>query len=671
MDKKQSDENTINKYALISVFDKTGVDELSAYLSTAGYTIIATGNTYNYLKNIAGIKLKKIDEITNFPEILSGRVKTLHPAVFGGILSLREDKNHLRDLVENSINFIDFVIVNLYPFKEMKDKDITFDEKLEYIDIGGVSLLRAAAKNFKYVTVLSDPRQYAQIIPYLKICGNRLNGESNSCGQVGQDQDKFNNINNSENTTKSINNNINNANNKISNVNNVHSINNMGVVGKLGGQNNKNAEIPLSIKFGLAVEVFKQTSEYDDEIFSFLNLKLNSEYKSLYNNNLILNDVISEENGNFNINGVLNYKSLDDESLILKLNKTKTLRYGENPHQQASFYDINIINNNINSNNNNNINNNTMKVCINQTDLNNSNFIKLSGKAISYNNLLDIDSCLDIIRDFYFPPDKEDRQNKENKENIKEYFSVIVKHTNPCGAAISGISLKDAFIKAKKADELSSFGGIIGFNGILDEETALEIKPMFVEVIIAPDFKEEALDILKSKKNTIIIKVSKDFILSSSQVVLKSAAGGILIQEKDIKKDEVSGFKVVSDIKPDESQFNDLIFAWKIAKHVKSNAIVYAKNGVTRGIGAGQMSRIDSAKFAYEKMLSSYGSKIEECVMASDGFFPFKDSIEYAKKIGISAIIEPGGSIRDNEVIEEANKSKMPIVFTGIRHFKH
>ncbi|MHB1646354.1 MAG: hypothetical protein EVG15_04985 [Candidatus Acididesulfobacter diazotrophicus] len=647
MDRKQSDENIINKYALISVFDKTGIDELSAYLSMAGYTIVATGNTYNYLKNIAGIKLKKIDEITNFPEILSGRVKTLHPAVFGGILSLREDKNHLRDLAENSINFIDFVIVNLYPFKEMKDKDITFDEKLEYIDIGGVSLLRAAAKNFKYVTVLSDPRQYAQIIPYLKICGNKLNGESNSCRH---NADKFNNVNN--------------VNNK----------KNISAVNKSDIKNNENAEIPLSIKFGLAVEVFKQTSEYDGEIFSFLNSELNSEYKPQHSNNLISNDAISGENGNFNINGVLNSKSLDDESLIVKLNKTETLRYGENPHQQASFYDINIINNNISGNNNNNINNNKMKAYINPTDLNNSNFIKLSGKAISYNNLLDIDSCLDIIRDFYFSPYKEDKQNKEdknNKENIKEYFSVIVKHTNPCGAAISGISLKDAFIKAKKADELSSYGGIIGFNGTLDEETALEIKPMFVEVIVAPDFKEEALDILKSKKNTIIIKVSKDFILSSSQVVLRSAAGGILIQEKDIRKDEVSGFKVVSDIKPDESQFNDLIFAWKIAKHVKSNAIVYAKNGVTCGIGAGQMSRIDSAKFAYEKMLFSYGSKIEECVMASDGFFPFKDSIEYAKKIGISAIIEPGGSIRDNEIIEEINKSKMPLVFTGIRHFKH
>ncbi len=656
MDKKQSYENTINKYALISVFDKTGIDELSAYLSITGYTIIATGNTYNYLKNIAGIKLKKIDEITNFPEILSGRVKTLHPAVFGGILSLREDENHLRDLAENSINFIDFVIVNLYPFKEMKDKDITFDEKLEYIDIGGVSLLRAAAKNFKYVTVLSDPRQYVQIIPYLKMCGNKLTGELNSCGL---DADKFNSINNSENAAYSI--------------NNVNNKNNISAVNKSDIKNNENVEIPLSLKFGLAVEVFKQTSEYDGEIFSFLNSELNSEYKSQHNNNLISHDAISEENGNFNINGVLNSKSLDDESLILKLNKTETLRYGENPHQQASFYDINIINNNISGNNNNNINN-KMKVCINPTDLNNSNFIKLSGKAISYNNLLDIDSCLDIIRDFYFPPYKEDKQNKENKnnkENIKEYFSVIVKHTNPCGAAISGISLKDAFIKAKKADELSSYGGIIGFNGTLDEETALEIKPMFVEVIVAPDFKEEALDILKSKKNTIIIKVSKDFILSSSQVVLRSAAGGILIQEKDIQKDGTSGFKVVSDIKPDESQFNDLIFAWKIAKHVKSNAIVYAKNGVTCGIGAGQMSRIDSAKFAYEKMLSSYGSKIEECVMASDGFFPFKDSIEYAKKIGISAIIEPGGSIRDNEIIEEINKSKMAIVFTGIRHFKH
>ncbi|RZD16769.1 MAG: bifunctional phosphoribosylaminoimidazolecarboxamide formyltransferase/IMP cyclohydrolase [Candidatus Acididesulfobacter guangdongensis] len=605
------------KYALISVFDKTGIDELSIYLSSAGYTIIATGNTYNYLKNIDGIKLKKIDEITNFPEILSGRVKTLHPAVFGGILSLREDKNHLKDLTENSINFIDFVIVNLYPFKEMKDKDITFDEKLEYIDIGGVSLLRAAAKNFKYVTVLSDPCQYKRIIPYIKKCS---------------------------------------------------------------------AGIPLDIKFELAVEVFKQTAEYDNEIFSFLNLKSdninkNSDYPS-------------------DIESLLNA-----DSLGVQLNKIDTLRYGENPHQKASFYNynINILNSGIDLGNDNSNKNNSTDMSGNLPCADNSimsvsgtnkNFEKLSGKAISYNNLLDIDSCLNIIRDFYFSgADKqydkqytdtetntstditnnehENNENKNNKNSAEEYFSVIIKHTNPCGAAISNISLKDAFLKAKKADEISSYGGIMGFNRIIDKETATEIKPMFVEVIIAPDFEADALDILKSKKNTIIIKVSEYFILSSSEIILKSAAGGILMQEKDIRTDNIIKFKTVSDIKPDEYQFNDLLFAWKIAKHVKSNAIVYAKDGVTLGIGAGQMSRIDSAKFAYEKMLFSYGKKIEKCVMASDGFFPFKDSIEYAKTVGVSAIIEPGGSIRDEEVIEEANKSGIALVFTGIRHFKH
>ncbi len=656
----------VEKYALISVFDKTEIDGLAVCLSSAGYTIIATGNTYNYLKNIAGIKLKKIDEITNFPEILSGRVKTLHPAVFGGILSLREDKNHLKDLTENSISFIDFVIVNLYPFKEMKDKDITFDEKLEYIDIGGVSLLRAAAKNFKYVTVLSAPSQYKRIIPYIKNCGDKLNGELTS-RNVNIDEL------NTQNNTSVTNSDDNNADIKS--------------IAQNIGRHIKSAGIPLNIKFELAVEVFKQTAEYDNEIFSFLSLK--------------------SDNMNKNTDCPPDAESLlNADGLGVRLNKIDTLRYGENPHQKASFYNynINILNSGIdlglgNDNGNDNSRKNKSRDMIDMRDnlrfadnpINpimsgsgtSKNFEKLSGKEISYNNLLDIDSCLNIIRDFYFSDDDIDKQyadigthitnngNKNSKNSAEEYFSVIIKHTNPCGAAISNISLKDAFLKAKKADELSSYGGIIGFNRIIDKETAAEIKPMFVEVIIAPDFEAEALDILKSKKNTIIIKVSENFILSSSEIILKSAAGGILMQEKDIRTDNIIKFKTVSDIKPDEYQFNDLLFAWKIAKHVKSNAIVYAKDGVTLGIGAGQMSRIDSAKFAYEKMLFSYGNKIEKCVMASDGFFPFKDSIEYAKTVGVSAIIEPGGSIRDEEVIEEANKSGIVLIFTGIRHFKH
>ncbi len=671
-------DSTGEKYALISVFDKTEIDGLAVCLCSAGYTIIATGNTYNYLKNIAGIKLKKMDEITNFPEILSGRVKTLHPAVFGGILSLREDKNHLKDLTENSINFIDFVIVNLYPFKAMKDKDITFDEKLEYIDIGGVSLLRAAAKNFKYVTVLSDPRQYKRIIPYIKKCGDKLNGGLTSYKVKidelnAQKNTGANNFNDNNTGRRSIAQNI--------------------------GRHIEAAGIPLNIKFELAVEVFKQTAEYDNEIFSFLNLK--------------------SDNVNKNANYLPDIESLlNADGLGIQLNKIDTLRYGENPHQKASFYNysVNILSSGISlglGNNDDDDNDNSRKNKSNKShDMSNmndmidmhdnlrfadnpispimsgsgtsKNFEKLSGKAISYNNLLDIDSCLNIIKDFYFSDDDDNNkqyadigangannENKNSKNRAGEYFSVIIKHTNPCGAAISSISLKDAFLKAKKADELSSYGGIIGFNRIIDKETAAEIKPMFVEVIIAPDFEADALEILKSKKNTIIIKVSEYFILSSSEIILRTAAGGILMQEKDIKTDNIIQFKTVSDTKPDEFQFNDLLFAWKIAKHVKSNAIVYAKDGVTLGIGAGQMSRIDSAKFAYEKMLSSYGNKIEKCVMASDGFFPFKDSIEYAKTVGVSAIIEPGGSIRDEEVIEEANKSGIALIFTGIRHFKH
>ena len=526
------------RYALISVYDKKGVTELATHLEIAGYTVIATGNTYKFLKSAGITKLKKIDEITGFPEILDGRVKTLHPAIFGGILSIRENESHRDDLIKNAINPIDFVIVNLYPFKEMRDKDITFDEKLEFIDIGGVSLLRAAAKNFKDVTVVIDPSFYEDIILFLK---------------------------------------------------------------------NKQ-EIPVEVKKIYAYETFKLTAEYDGMIADFLN---------------------PDKNAGSAIDAAF-YRSETGKGLNFNLKKSFNLRYGENPHQKAAFYGTGSS----------------------------SPFEKLSGKDISYNNLLDIDSTLGIIKDFY-------------KNQTNGFFSAIIKHTNPCGAALSDISLKDAFLKARKTDEISSYGGIIGFNKKLDKETAAEIKPFFVEIIIAPEYSKEALKILESKKNTIIIRYNDDFMRRNNErLSFRSASGGILVQEKDDIPDITSNFKTVTNIEMPEPVLNDLIFAWKIAKHVKSNAIVYAKNGMTAGIGAGQMSRIDSAVFAREKMKNAYG-EIKAFVMASDGFFPFKDSVEYAAEIGVNGIIQPGGSIRDDEVIEAANKLNIPMIFTNIRHFKH
>jgi len=531
------------RYALISVYDKTGITELATHLEIAGYTIIATGNTYKFLKSAGITKLKKIEEITGFPEILDGRVKTLHPAIFGGILSIRGNESHRDDLIKNAINPIDFVVVNLYPFKEMKDKDITFDEKIEFIDIGGVSLLRAAAKNFKDVAVVIDPSFYEGIILFLK---------------------------------------------------------------------NKQ-KIPVEAKKLYAYEAFKLTAEYDGMIAGFLN----------------------PDDGGSGIDADF-YKNETNETDI-RLKKIFNLRYGENPHQKASFYGTGGGGGN---------------------DKETSPFEKLSGKDISYNNLLDIDSTLGIIKDF-------------NKNKTGGFFSVIIKHTNPCGAALSNISLKDAFLNARKTDEISSYGGIIGFNKKLDGETAAEIKPFFVEIILAPEYSKEALKILESKKNTIIIRYNENFMQRKNETLsFRSASGGILVQEKDDIPDDTSNFKTVTSVKMPESVFNDLMFAWKIAKHVKSNAIVYAKNGATAGIGAGQMSRIDSAVFAREKMKNAYG-KIKGFVMASDGFFPFKDSVEYAAKIGVNGIIQPGGSIRDDEVIETANKLNIPMVFTNIRHFKH
>ncbi|MDA8052718.1 MAG: bifunctional phosphoribosylaminoimidazolecarboxamide formyltransferase/IMP cyclohydrolase [Deltaproteobacteria bacterium] len=531
------------RYALISVYDKTGVVELATHLEIDGYTVIATGNTYNVLKSAGITDLKRIDEITNFPEIMEGRVKTLHPAIFGGILSIRDNENHIEDMKKNNISPIDFVVVNLYPFKEMKDKDITFEEKLEFIDIGGVSLIRAAAKNFRHVSVATSPACYPDIIEFLK---------------------------------------------------------------------NKQ-EIPQEIKKVFAYEAFKLTAEYDSEISNFLGSKKEKK------------DVV--------LKGELN----------LNLKKLSSLRYGENPHQKAAFYEAEFEED-------------FKGIAANEQKRDDyPAFKKISGKDISYNNLLDIDSTFNIIRDFYAADD---------------WFSVIVKHTNPCGAALSKTSLKDAFLKARKTDEISSYGGIIGFNKKVDKETALEIKPFFVEIILAPGYSGDALEILKTKKNTIIVEYFTDYILKRDKFSLRSASGGVLVQEKDDAPENTLSFKTVTDKKADDYLLNDLIFAWKIAKHVKSNAIVYAKDCATLGIGAGQMSRIDSAKFAYQKMHDSYGD-VRGFVMASDGFFPFKDSVEYAGKIGVIGIIEPGGSIRDDEVTSEADKLNIPMIFTNIRHFKH
>ncbi len=535
------------RYALISVYDKTGIVEFATHLEIAGYTVIATGNTYNTLKSAGITDLKRIDEITNFPEIMDGRVKTLHPAIFGGILSIRDNENHIKDMKKNNINPIDFVVVNLYPFKEMKDKNITFEEKLEFIDIGGVSLIRAAAKNFGHVSVVISPAYYSAIIEFLK---------------------------------------------------------------------NKQ-EISKEIKKVFAYEAFKLTADYDNEISKFLGSE--------------------EEKRDESFKGELN----------LNLKKISHLRYGENPHQKAAFYKAGF---------NEDLNEDLNEIITHEQKTDNyPAFKKISGKDISYNNLLDIDSTLNIIKDFY---------------ETEDWFSLIVKHTNPCGAALSKISLKDAFLKARKTDEISSYGGIIAFNKKVNKETALEIKPFFVEIILAPGYSDDALEILKSKKNTIIIEYFHNFILKRDKFSLRSASGGVLIQEKDDVQDNTHSFKTVTNKKIDDHLLNDLIFAWKIAKHVKSNAIVYAKDCATIGIGAGQMSRIDSAKFAYQKMNDSYGN-VKGFVMASDGFFPFKDSVEYAGKIGVSGIIEPGGSIRDNEVIKEADKLNIPMIFTNIRHFKH
>ena len=517
----------MSSLALVSVSDKTNIVSLCKELiNKFDYKILSSGGTAKYLIE-ANIPVIKVADFTNSPEILEGRVKTLHPKIHGGILAKRYDENHKKDIEINNLELIDLVIVNLYPFKKKVEEGCSWEDAIENIDIGGPSMIRSAAKNHKDVSVLVNPSQYKDFI------------EENKKGNVNE-----------------------------------------------------------KYKAQLALEAFQHTADYDTAIANWMSKK---------------KDLIPS-------------RHLESYPLI------KKLRYGENPHQKAFWYG--------------------------SSNMGWNSAIQLQGKELSYNNLLDLESALSTVLEFGYEDNAEDKNNN--------YASVILKHNNPCGASISN-SLSNSFQKALECDSVSAFGGIVAFNSNVDKATAINLNNIFLECVVAPSFDEEALEILKIKKNLRILKLTRDMISKNNQITSRSIMGGLLIQDSDRCKDKEDSWISVTNTKPNKQNFLDLNFAWKICKHVKSNAIVIAKNQTTIGIGAGQMNRVGAAKIA----LKAAKQNCAGAVLASDGFFPFSDTVELANEYGISSIIQPGGSLRDKESIDMCNKKGISMIFSQKRHFLH
>ena len=506
------------KRVLVSVTDKTGLVEFAGALIKSGAEIFSTGGTLKTLHS-AGIRARSISDVTSFPEILDGRVKTLHPAVFAGILARRNVREHLDQLEKLKLSLFDMVVVNLYRFEETVASGADLESIIENIDIGGPSLIRAAAKNYEGCTVVVDPAQYNEVADEL----------------------------------------------------------------------NKAGEVSLQIMEKLAAVAFERVALYDVAIAHF--------YKEKF----------------------LTMEKQDSDYVLIGERKSMSMRYGENPHQTAGFYG------------------NFEKY-----------FQKLHGKELSYNNLVDIDAAQRLVQEFSEPA------------------AIIVKHTNPCGVAIDH-DIHQAYTRALKTDPKSAFGGIVAFNQRVESSLADQLNQIFLEVVIAPDFSSDAIDLLNKKKDRRII-LSKNNL--PQDIMVRSSCGGILAQTPDDIVLNENDLKAVTDRFPTERELNDMKFAYVVCKHVKSNAIVFAKDGMTLGSGAGQMSRVDSVKIARMKAEEA-GLDLKGSVVASDAYFPFADNVEEIARAGATAIIQPGGSVRDAESIEAANRLNISMVFTGLRHFKH
>lgn len=511
----------MKKRALISVSDKTGVVDFAKQLAELDFEIISTGGTKKMLAE-SGVPVIGVDDVTGFPEILDGRVKTLNPFIHGGLLAKFDDPSHAAQLAEHKIEPIQIVCVNLYPFQQTIEKpDVTVEDAIENIDIGGPTMLRAAAKNHQYVAVVVDPADYEKVINDLKEAG----------------------------------------------------------------------EVKFETKRALAAKVFRHTAAYDSLIAGYMT------------------ELVGLET---------------PEKLTVTYELKQSLRYGENPHQQAAFYQKPL----------------GSKFSI-------AYATQLHGKELSYNNIHDADAALQIVREFDAPA------------------AVAVKHMNPCGVG-TGSDIFEAFEKAFAADPVSIFGGIVALNREVDKKTAEKLHEIFLEIIIAPAFTEEALEILTAKKNIRLLTI--DFTAQGTkEMTLTSIEGGLLTQDADRYTLDDANISIPTDRQPTEEEWEALKFGWKVVKHVKSNAIVVSDKNMTLGIGAGQMNRVGAAKIALEQA----GEKAKGAVLASDAFFPMDDTVEAAAKAGITAIIQPGGSIKDADSIKKANEYGIAMVFTGVRHFRH
>lgn len=510
--------------ALISVSDKTGVVDFARELAAIGVELISTGGTKTLLEQ-NGVPVIGISEVTGFPEILDGRVKTLHPAVHSGLLARRDDSSHQQQMQELGLGYIDLVVVNLYPFQQTIAKpDVTYEDAIENIDIGGPTMLRSAAKNHAYVTVVVDAADYPQVLEEIRA----------------------------------------------------------------------ERRTTLETRKRLAAKVFRHTAAYD----------------------ALISDYLSAQTG-----------ELLPERMTVTYEKVQDLRYGENPHQRAAFYRKPLAAND----------------SITTAE-------QLHGKELSYNNINDANAALAIVKEFDQPA------------------VVAVKHMNPCGVGI-GATIHEAYRKAYDADPTSIFGGIIAANRTIEQDTAELLNDIFLEIVIAPDYTPEALAILQKKKNIRLMKLGAitNAAERQSERLITSVEGGMLVQDSDVHRLTEADLKVVTNRQPTEAELAQLLFGWKVVKHVKSNAIVLVKDNMTIGVGAGQMNRVGAARIAIEQA----GDKARGSVLASDAFFPMGDTVELAAAAGITAIIQPGGSIKDEESIQAANAHNIAMVMTGVRHFKH
>jgi phosphoribosylaminoimidazolecarboxamide formyltransferase/IMP cyclohydrolase len=510
--------------ALISVYDKTGIVDFARSLMELGVEIVSTGGTSRLLA-ANSIKVREVSDLTGFPEILDGRVKTLNPRIAGGLLAIRENAEHMKQIAEHKLPLIDLICVNLYPFAAtIRKPGVQFQEAIENIDVGGPAMIRAAAKNFQDVAIVTSPEDYAQVVEFLRQGGGIL---------------------------------------------------------------------PHEILLQLARKAFLCTARYDGQIAQYLSN--------------------TDGNADFGPNIFLDFEKILD------------LRYGENPHQRASFYRYG-----------------------GQPAFGIAAARQLQGKELSYNNIVDLEAAWNLVQEFDSPA------------------CCIIKHTNPCGTAV-GLSLCEAYVKAYEADTVAAFGSIIAFNQSVDVNTASELAKIFVEGVIAPGYEPAALQVLASKKNVRLMQVEGAVPETGwSQLDIKHVSGGVLFQDIDNKLLGQES-RIVTKRKPTAEEQEDLHFAWRVVKHVKSNAIVLASAGRTVGVGAGQMSRVDSVRLSIQKAHPS----ARGAVLASDAFFPFRDSIDEAAHAGITALIQPGGSVRDAEVIQAADEHGMSMIFTGLRHFKH